>query len=68
MAIETKLFDLREKCEYTHAIYYLLVFTPMKNAFGGRLKFISNIDNLFDYYYILFVICVINSNKISSDI
>ena len=37
-AIRTKLGNLRERCQYTHAVYDKLIFNKVKEALGGRVR------------------------------
>lgn len=37
-AVETKLKNLREKCEYKHGLYDAVVFKKMRTVLGGRVR------------------------------
>jgi long-chain acyl-CoA synthetase len=39
-AFNTKLNNLKSKCEYTHVIYDSLVFSKTKAALGGRVRYL----------------------------
>lgn len=38
-AIDAKLENLRNNCQYTHSLWDNLVFNKMKNVMGGRCRF-----------------------------